>query len=801
MSSTDSRTQLRQENETVLTEAHLKAAVPDFTRPYNFLGLKGRAVIRRDRWGIPHIKAEHEYDLFFAQGFATAQDRLFQMDFDRLRGLGRAAEYLGAQAIQQDKYVRRRRLEQVSKRDYAMASEATRSVLLAYTHGVNAFIQSARVLPIEYTLLGTKPELWEPWHCIAVYKVRNTAEGSFQGKLWLSKLASEVGPIRAAALSPGCQSGSLLTVQPGERYVGPLLNAIDELRHIVNTSSTLHHTEGGSNGWAVCGDRTASGQPMVAGDSHRGLEVPNVYYQVHLIGNDFAVTGFSLPGFPMALHFCHNEHVSWGMTHAGIDTQDLFVEKCRDLNGRIEYLVEDEWFLANRAQVEIKVRGGDPEQVEIFETHHGPVIAGDPRSGAAITLADPGSAEGTRWVDAAYRAMKARSADEFEAALENWTDRANNYVYADVNGNYGYTLRGRIPIRNRSNGWGPVAGWNGAHEWKGYISPAELPRVRNPPIGWVVTCNQRVVDESYPYYLTNFCSAPYRAERIVSRLDSLSERSRQLGNKITVEDMSAIHGDVTCIPAQMMQRALVHVFGSRIGGIAKAEALLRWDAALSADSFAAALYEMTAVRLSELLSAGLYGRRADDCLKGLDAGAEEHWRRQLRPALITALEVGDASVLPPGETWESLLSNSLEWAAARLEERLGADEKKWRWGALHESHQQHVLATIFPEVAVLLNPPRVELPGDSDTPFASSFRMGANFDASAGPVNRYIHDPSNWVNSRWIVPLGASGHPGSAHYADQQKMWAKVETIPQLWNWEQIGREAESEQELRKLQG
>ena len=773
-----------------LTEADLKAALPDVTSSQSFSQLNSGATIRRDPWGIPHIKADNDYDLFFAQGFATAQDRLFQMDFDRQRCLGRIAEYIGESAIPQDTLMRRRRMERVSKLDYSLASPAAKTALDAYTDGVNAFIDSAESLPVEFGLLNAKPERWEPWHCVVVYKVRNTAEGSFQGKLWLSRLAAEIGPERTAQLSPGYQPGSLLTVPPGERYSGPVLNAVDELRSVVEASSMLNDIDGGSNGWAISGDRTKSGLPLVAGDSHRGLEAPNVYYQVHLIGSDFAALGHSIPGVPMALHFCHNEHIGWGMTHGGVDTQDLFVEQFRERDGKTEYLYKGDWLQADVSSETLHVRGVTDVEIQIVETHHGPVIAGEPSSGAAIALADPGSREGTAWIDAAYNVMKSRSADELEEAFAGWTDRVNNYPYADVHGNFGYTLRGRIPIRGSENGWGPVAGWTGEHEWRGYIPVAELPHSRNPETGWIVTCNQRVVDESYPHYLTNFYGSGFRAERIASRIDELA------GQKTGVEEMSSIHADAVSVPAQALQKALGRLSGltGKTGDAAKL--LADWDCVIAVDSSAAALYEMVSAKLAEALIRGNCGSLAQNLLTSVDSGGEEHFRRHLKSAVVVALESGDESVLPAGASWEPVLSDAVEEAVSDLESRLGADWSDWRWGDLHGAAQQHPLSGLFPDLADTLNPKRVETGGDGDTPFASGFRTGMDFRTESGSVNRYIHDPSDWSNGRWIVPLGASGHPGSPHYADQQHMWAKVETIPQLWDWDQIGREAESEQQL-----
>lgn len=779
-----------------LSEQDLRTALPDVVTPQRFAALRRGAVIRRDRWGIPHIRASCNYDLFFAQGFATAQDRLFQMDFDRMRSLGRTAEYVGARALRQDQYIRRRNLERISKLDYALAGSEARCAIDAYADGINAFIDSTRALPVEYKLLGTRPQRWEPWHCVAVYKVRNTGEGTFQGKLWLSRLARLIGPEHAARLSPGCQPGSLLTVQPGQRYSAAVLHAVDELRAVVEAASMLKETDCGSNAWAVSGERTESGLPLVAGDSHRGLEAPNVYYQVHLMGFDFAIAGFALPGFPMALHFCHNEFVCWGMTYGGIDTQDLFVERFRETDGQLEYLSCGEWHRARRATETIGVRDGQPRQIEIVETHHGPVIAGEPRLGAALTLADPGSNDATPWIDCAYRAMKARSADELEAALEGWTDRVNNYIYADKNGNYGHALKGRVPVRGSENGWGPVPGWDGLHEWHGYIPRQQLPRIRNPSAGWVVSCNQRVVDGSYPYYLSHFSSTAWRAERIASRLSQLAMRCSESGQRISAGDMVPIHGDVVSLPARAVRKALARVAGFSEKATIAAATLLEWDGSVTTEGAAPVLYEVTSAKLVEQLMRAHYGVLADDYLRGLDAGAEEHWRRQLKAAVWSALERDDISLLTPGTTWDALLASALEAAAQELEARFGTERAAWRWAELHRTSQQHVLAAVFPQVAALLNPPRIAVPGDGDTPFVAAWRTGQDFDVTIGPVNRYIYDPAQWENSRWIVPLGASGHPGSVHYADQQQLWANAETNPQLWNWDAIGEACESEQEL-----
>ena len=774
-----------------ISESDLQNALPDVESDQKLAGIVNGATIHRDQWGIPHITADNETDLFFAQGFATAQDRLFQMDYDRLRCLGRSAEHLGERGATQDRLMRRRSLKIVSKRDLEVCSPEAKAMITAYTAGVNAFIESAAPLPVEYQLTDTKPEKWEDWHCILVYKVRNTAEGSFQAKLWLAKLSAEIGPERTAAISPGSQPGALMTVPPGAEYSGPVLNAIEELTNVVNVTESLRETDGGSNGWAISGDRTESGLPLVAGDSHRGLEVPNVYYQVHLQGPGFQTLGHSIPGVPMAMHFAHNDYVGWGMTHGGADTQDLFVEQLRRAESKVEYLFKGEWLEAVRSVEKIKVRDGESKEVEIVETHHGPIISGSVDSGWGVAISDPGSRGGTKWVDAAYGAMKSQSADELETAFDTWTDRVNNYPYADIHGNFGYLFKGRVPSRSGVNGWGPVPGWTGEYEWNGFIPKADLPRSKNPDCGWIVTCNQRVVGEDYEYYLTHLYGTDYRARRIRDRIDDLSDR------KATIADMSSIHADTVSIPAQALCNAILALTGLAGVYASSAGLLARWDHDMKEDSAAAAVYAASSRELNKQLAMAGYGSLANGVTgKQGDSGAEDQLRRQLKPDFIRRLGDGSLPDAPYGFETGDLVENAFKAGIDYLVGRFGDEPGKWRWGDLHKTGHIHPLTGAFPGSTEQLNPPKVETSGDSDVPFASGSPTPAEFAIKTGPINRYIHDPSNWSNGRWIVPLGSSGHPGSPHFADQQEMWAKIATIPQLWDWAEIASTAETTQRL-----
>ena len=771
--------------------------LPDLERDVLVASIRTGATVYRDEWSIPHITADNLYDAFFAQGYSTAQDRLWQMDFDRMRCLGRAAEYLGAAALQEDALMRRRNFETVSRADYEICSADARTALDAYADGVNAFIESDDPLPYEYHLLDTAPERWEPWHCLVVYKVRNSAEGSFQSKLWRAELAARIGPERAAQLSPGYQRGMYLTVPPGVEYDGPEQNAIAELRAVVNATAPLREIDGGSNGWAVAGDLTANGIPMVGGDSHRGLEVPNVYYQVHIETPDFDALGHSIPGMPLVMHFAHNRHVAWGMTHGGVDTQDLFVEQLRRRgDGGVEYRFRDEWVSAAVSQETLQTRGADAVEIEVVKTHHGPIIAGSVDAGYGIALADPGSADATPWVDATLDAMKSRSADEFEAALSGWTDRVNNYPYADVHGNFGYALKGRIPIRTAVNGWGPVPGWTGEHEWQGFIPDAELPRSRNPETGWAVTCNQRVVGDDYPYFLSASFGTDYRARRIITHIES----AKAAGIKLSVDDMAAFHADAETIPGIKLRDRIAAISADDIEDAATRDAhrlLTDWDGRLEPDSIGAVVYSA----LNDALSLGLmhrcYGIAPGEFARSPDLNAIDHLRRQLKPAFINAIADGGGSEILGGDgNVDAFLMEILGNAAATLQQEHG-EVGATRWGDTHVTKQVHPLSAVFPEAATRLDAPAVGTGGDGDVPFATGSRPAWNFRTGSGPVNRYLHAPADWQAGRWIVPLGASGNVGSRHRHDQQARWATVNGVHQRFEWDDIRATATAIQRIR----
>ena len=768
----------------------LQTFVPQCTGTLRLRGLMHPVQIYRDRLGIPHLRAESVHDAFFAQGFAHAQDRLWQMDFDRHRAYGRAAEYLGAAAVPLDVLLRRLRLEASARADYEVVNDETHTMLEAYAAGVNAFLQATDRLPIEYQLLATTPEPWQPWDACAVFKVRHVFTGGvWQGKLWRARLLRHLGPELTAKLYADDAPSQPLIMPPGVDYHGPALHGLEVLRAAEVLVSELQELDGGSNSWVLGAQHTASGAPLLAGDPHRALDTPNVYYQNHLACPDFDAIGLSFPGVPGLPHFGHTRAIAWCVTTAMADYQDLYIERFHpDRSQRYEF--KGQWCRVQHQREVIQVRNGQPVEVDVNVTHHGPVIVGDPAQGYAITLRYTALAEPNPTFDALLPMLRAADADDFEVALRPWVDPCNNIIFADVHGHIGYRTRGQVPIRSRANAWLPVPGWTGEHEWQGAIPFEAMPRLRNPEPGFIVTANNRIVDETYPHYLGLHYEPGFRARRIRGRLRSLTHAS--------VPDMAAIQADRVSIPAQAFAAMLARVEAADPVSAQAIAYLQQWDGTVAPDSAAATIYAVCREQLMRLVMEPVLRRLAPEALGGGLYGTLMPLG-QLRERLLTMMQADDRSLLPAAATWASLLASALARTVTWLRYELGDDPQSWHWARLHRTTPRHRLVTVFPELAECLNPPSVAMGGDGDTVQAASISAGGGYTVGGTAVTRFVFDLSDWQRSAWVVPFGASGHPGSPHYADQTATWAAVQLYPMLYGWAHISAEAETQQSLEPI--
>ena len=751
----------------------MRRAVPPLQGRVILDGITGPVDIFRDAWGIPHIRAGSAADAFFAQGFAHAQDRLWQMDAARRRAVGRYAEWAGQAAVAADALARRSGVEAASRRDLAAASAETREMLDSYAAGVNAFAAQG-VLPVEYGLLGEGFEPWEPWQSIAAMRQRGFLMGSVWFKLWRAAALRTIGPDQVTKLRYDDGGGDLLWIPPGveaDRWVATLADLSPALEAMAALGGA-DATGGGSNNWALGPGRTTTGRPLLAGDPHRVFEIPSMYAQGHIACPEFDAVGLTVPGVPAFPHFAHNGRVAWCVTHAFMDIYDLFVERFRPGDDGA-YLFRGEWRPTVRRTERIAVRGGSAVEIAVVETHHGPVVAGDPASGAAVTLRSVQVAETDRSLDCLLPMLRAGTVDDFFQSTREWGLIDHNLVAADTAGRIGHLVRAKVPRRPRVNGWLPVPGWTGLHEWQGMIPWEDMPRVFDPADGVIVTANNRIVADDHPDYLTTDCHPPYRAARILERLGR--------SGRADPAAMAAIHMDTASPNARLLRDRIARLQPSDPGARALRDRIAGWDGCMDGASTAAAAYARVRRALTLILveRSGLAAAKTDPLLQ---VPPPVQPANQLWWTLPGLLRADDAGLLG-GIGWDEAIAQALEQVAAE-----GGGEPTW--AELHQPRFAHPLSGQFPDEAALLDPPSRPVGGDNDCVLATGLICSAGLAAAYGAVARYVFDVGDWDACGWTVFHGASGHPGSPHYADQNPAWTAGELVPMLYRWDRIAAEA-----------
>ncbi|MET0446745.1 MAG: penicillin acylase family protein [Pseudorhodoplanes sp.] len=752
-----------------LPDLSAAAAIPD---------LSDSVDLYRDAWGIPHIRATSMLDAFAGLGFAHAQDRLWQMEALLRRGTGRYAEWVGKSAVAGDVLARQVNTEGASRRDFALLNAETRAMLEAYARGVNAFI-AQDTWPAEFAIVGARPAAWEPWHSIAVMRQIGFLMGSVWWKLWRAAALPIVGASQVSKLRFDDGGDDMLCIPPGaegERYLAALADLKPGLEAMLASGDYQAEAEvaGGSNNWALSPERTATGRPLLAGDPHRALEMPSMYYQAHMACDEFDAIGLSVPGAPGFPNFGHNGKVAWCVTHAFVDIHDVFIERFdADLqNTRFK----DGWKPVTHRVETIRVRGEEAVVIDVIETHHGPVIAGDAKSGTALVLRSMQFAEPDTSFDCTLKVLRSSTVEELYDAGREWGLMDHNLVAADTTGKIGNRVRAKVPVRPRANGWLPVPGWTGAHEWNGLIPFEEMPCTIDPVEQAIVTANNRVAENGKHYYGTD-SMPPHRTRRIWQRLAELG--------KATVEDMAAIHRDVVSVVALE--------FRDRLRGIAVegAAAKLRdlitnWDGAMAADSRAAVAYVSLRTALTNIV-AEITGVRAvsespyTKVPPGIFGESQIWWTV---PQLLRANDTG----LLKGATWDDLLARALVTAAVECPAAT--------WAEVHRPSLRHPLSAAFPDYASVLDKSCGLLGGDNDTPFATGYIARLGMKATYAALSRYVFDVGAWDNCQWIVFHGASGHPGSPSYDNQNAAWAAGTMVPMLYDWSKIAGSAASSQQL-----
>ena len=751
-------------------------------------GLHARVKVYRDRWGVPHIVASDDHDLLMAQGFVQAQDRLWQMETNRRLAAGRLSEAIGEKTLDLDRLMRTLGLMRAAEIEVATYDEEAFAMLQAFADGVNAYLtlREGR-LPLEFRFLGIKPEPWRPADSIAWGKMMALNGGkNWQEELVRAMLIQKLGEE---------QAGELLNMnRPGNPHIVPdgvdlaaLLPRLAGLQDVFGVP-----TGGASNNWTVHGSRTTTGFPLLANDMHLKVSIPCIWYEMHLTSGNYDVAGLTLPGVPLVIAG-HNRDLAWGITFGYTDVQDLFLEKL-DANQKGRYLYKGDWLDMTRIRETIKVKGlNEPVIHDVWWTRHGPVLSPylpeHSREGYALALKwsvhDPG---GT------LRVLKdinlAANWTEFKEAAQRWSEPAINLVYADRQGNIGYVLGSRIPLRAGGHGGGPFEGWTGESEWMGYLQPEEKPAMLNPPQGFAVTANNRIVGPGFSHYLSQDYLFGFRAARISGVLAA--------SPKISMEDMARLQGDLTCLEADRFLAALQGFRGRDAGTSDLLGVLKRWDRVLSPDSVGGAVYVVLFYRLLENTFRDELGPLADRFfgrgflpITPLSVFVE-HSRTMLMELLQDpGADWFDDINTPEREDLNDQLEKSLVETSAFLESSLGNDRSKWRWGALHRASIEHPLGKVKP-LDLLFNLGPFEIGGHFSTVWQSAVMPGMDFNLNGWTVShRHIYDLEDWDRSLASVVPGQSGMIGSPHYKDQMEMWLNVQHHPLYFSSEKVKSEAQ----------
>jgi len=755
----------------------VRRPLPQLDGELRLKGLSAPVEIVRDRWGIPHISAREVLDAVFAQGYCHAQDRLWQMELTRRLASGRLAEVFGPAALDVDRFQRRLGLHRAAQAEWDTADASLRDTLGAYAAGVNACLDgilASGKLPIEFTLARFTPEPWRPEDTLGYARfLAFSFSPNWESELVRSRLIARLGYVVAASLEPDVWQPETDALPRLEDWGPPDMPEPGEMPPIAIGSGPA-----ASNAWVVSGQRSSTGKPLLANDPHLFPRIPSVFYEVHLAaGGELNVAGASAPGTPGIL-IGHNRHIAWGITASMVDVQDLYVERVDPGDPRrTEHA--GRWETGTTVREVIGVKGRAQPWIEdvLITSRHGPLLTPTPsladehRPLALRSMVLEAPSAGSALLDL----NRATSWDEFRVAASHWGTPSVNLLYADADGNIGYQMVGRVPVRARGEGLVPSPGWSGQYEWCDSVPFDDMPRAFNPPDGLWANANQDATRGSRWFFGREFID-PARFKRIRQVLESKQKHS--------AVDFGALQSDEVSLPAR--QIASVLVAGLALSGRVETRALdeLRaWDGRMGTDSCAASIY---AVFRNELVRARWSQSLGDlvDAALGVGphpllAAVSSHYFLQTQRVLAYLDEHGCDSVV------SMAFRTSVQW----LSRKLGADVSAWQWGKLHALRMEHALSVRKP-LGALFNVPAFPWSGDLET-----VRAGGSLPASlnaGGPISayRFIADCADWDHSLSCTPAGQSGQRGSPHYADQVETWRRVGYHPLAFTRPAIARVA-----------
>ncbi len=764
-----------------LFSAALASAAPGTpARTIHVSGLKQNASILVDRWGVPHIYAGDESDLFFAQGFNAARDRLFQIDLWRRRGLGQLASVFGPAYVEQDKAARLFLYRGDMDKEWRAYGERAEAVTTRFVAGINAYIDylaaNPQHMPFEFRRLGYAPAKWQPSDVVRIRShglTRNlTSEVARAHTVCRAGLAAD-------QIRHGLKPSWVTKVPQGlDPCLPPRLLEVFALatRNVVldgvpgspalaaAPSADQQSSMEGSNNWVIGPQRTTTGRPILANDPHRAFSAPSLRYIAHLSAPGLDVIGAGEPALP-GISIGHNGKIAFGLTIFSIDQEDLYVYQLNPADAR-QYHYRGAWEKMTVVRESIAVRGRPAVDAELVFTRHGPLIYSEAGKRRAFAVRTGWMAPGMAPYFGSIDYMRAQDFDQFRRAMKHWGAPTENQVYADTKGNIGWVPGGLVPIRPNWDGLMPVPG-DGRYEWSGFLAGDKLPFSYNPKAGWFASANEMNIPAGFAYREHKLGFEWPHNGRYTRLQEQLSRSARS-----SVADSMRLQNDVYAVPARRLVALLKPLVTMEARGAAALRLLKAWDYHEHGDSAAAALYE---VWWSRHLAGGYL-----DAVLGKDAGSVSSPDPSV---LLDTLEKPAPRFGADAEAKrDRLLLATLAEAYAEVERMLGPDASRWQWGRLHVNYSIHPLgATQDRTLRAKLNVGPIPARGGAYTVNQSGYR-NTDFLQINGPSFRVVIDVGDWDKSQAMNMPGQSGDPDSPHYRDLAPMWARGEYFPLLYS-------------------
>ncbi len=743
-----------------------KNGLPDYSLDVELEGLKEPVKVCRDSLGIPHIFAKSEHDLYMVTGYLMAQDRMWQMDLLRRVTLGRLSEIFGDSFIKTDLLLRSLQYSRKSEHLLKTSSKETLLALEAFAEGVNRYIDKYNGnFPLEFKILGYKPEKWEPLHSLNLIGYMAWDLKSGWSEFVLEKIRERVDSAHYAELLPDPANMKTIVFDEDQRKLltSNLLMKLDQMHDWgIEVFS-------GSNNWAVSGKKSVSGKPILANDMHLAFNIPGTWMQIHqVVEGKLNVSGLALPGQPLVV-VGHNDSIAWGNTNTYTDNLDYYEEKVNPADSN-QYLFNGRWMNFEIHREIIASKGGK-KYVLIYRTNHrGPVVsdAKDVKD-KVLTIHWAGDEESNE-LYSIYMVNRAHNWLEFKSAFRSFRSISQNIVYADVQGNIGMYCCAGVPVRKRNKSSLVLPGWTDDYDWKGMVPFDELPNIYNPSCGFVSSANNRTTDNSYPYYIGTWYSQPYRIDRIREML--------MTKDKLSVKDFELIQNDQHSKFAELFLRKLLPYLasGSDLSSIEQSalKILENWNYEMSPNEAAPTILELWAYKIIVNFFQDEMGEDLfDKFLEVSNLPRQALYNLLYNPETVWADNIKSKTKGSYGE----IIAKSFKETINDLQQQCGSDTNLWHWENFHHLTLTHPLAKSKVAKSKLLNwafnlnrgPFKVGGSYHTVSPYSYPFYDPDN--VIHGASHRSIYDLGNWDNSRSVIPTGTSGVISSRFYCDQTLLY------------------------------